>query len=134
MINSAQALNESFQGLQRVQERLADKLDYNQTSTRGRFVVIAVALLLLVAVGGILTWRLIDSATARRPAGMGIGGRQRPAVGRAGTGRPPACPSTMAMGGRKRWLMGFNRSATDVSLACTGDDRLFLGLLGFLDK
>jgi hypothetical protein len=62
MINSAQALNESFQGLQRVQERLADKLDEGSGSSRARFAILTIALLLLVAIGGILTWRIVDSA------------------------------------------------------------------------
>jgi hypothetical protein len=62
VINSAQALNESFQGLQRVQERLADKLEDSGGVSRARFVVIAMALLALAVVGAVLTWRIVEKA------------------------------------------------------------------------
>jgi hypothetical protein len=62
VINSAQALNESFQGLQRVQERLADKLEDTGGISRARFLVIALALLALAAVGAVLTWRIVEKA------------------------------------------------------------------------
>jgi hypothetical protein len=62
VINSAQALNESFQGLQRVQERLADKLDEKKGVNRARFLVIALGLLAVAAVGGFLTWRIVEKA------------------------------------------------------------------------
>jgi hypothetical protein len=64
VINSAQALNESFQGLQRVQERLADKLDESGGLSRGRSWIIGLALLALAGVGGVLTWKLTQSADA----------------------------------------------------------------------
>jgi vacuolar-type H+-ATPase subunit I/STV1 len=62
VINSAQALNESFQGLQRVQERLADKLEDTGGVSRSRFLVITLALLALAATGGIVAWRLVEKA------------------------------------------------------------------------
>jgi hypothetical protein len=62
VINSAQALNESFQGLQRVQERLADKLEDTGGISRARFVVIALGLIALAAVGAVLTWRILEKA------------------------------------------------------------------------
>jgi hypothetical protein len=62
VINSAQALNESFQGLQRVQERLADKLEDSGGIGRARFLVIALGLVALSAVGATLTWRIVEKA------------------------------------------------------------------------
>jgi hypothetical protein len=80
MINSAQALNESFQGLQRVQERLSDQLRENSGASRGRSAAVTIALLLLVAVGGFLAWRITESAdsfNANLKAAFEPGARER---------------------------------------------------------
>jgi hypothetical protein len=62
VINSAQALNESFQGLQRVQERLADKLEESGGASRGRFALLLLGLVLLAGVGGVVAWRIMLGA------------------------------------------------------------------------
>ncbi len=53
VINSARALNDSFKGLQQVQERLSEQLAETRSNglNRGRFVLLLVAVLILAAVG-----------------------------------------------------------------------------------